>query len=1664
MKKSSLLLLSVLTTRTARIVALSLSVSAIAMGGFFISQAYASSTVNVITFDKPISGSYVRGTTALAWQFTQTVFSSTANLTYSSNFSSWQNNVIGSSIATTTLNYDWPTVDIPNGTYEVRLEDSLNNSGTSATFNIDNTPPTTTLATTTSPDPTTGWYNNTSGYTPPQITLTCTDNLSGCLEIVQNWYNATSSALVASATTTGATATIDPSSIPQGDNILVYYSEDNAVDKHGVHNVEKAHQAEFKVDTQAPSISSYTLNGKAADAYLNPNLPNASTTITLTANEPVDWSSIQMVNASGSSVKTFTVSSTYDGTNSATVTWDGKTATSTASEGIYTIKAHIIDLHGNDVKNISLTLYTITIDTTPPTLTLSSPVANTVYESKTANGNTTASTTALDFTASDANPLTYTYSIDGHATTSPATAQNGVPTTAALSGSGLTDGQHTLVVTVTDGAGNSVSSAPVSFVFDNNKTLTVSNQASDNADFSSIGAAVAASDAAGLSGEAISVYKGTGSYAENVTLDNPFTLESQSSSNEAVIKGTVTIPSTGSGTTVQNLSFTNPGASTALVISGASNVRVASSTFNGIGTGTATGNIQAIDVNSSGGTSMSDITISGNTITNVGNNSNGSSKGIYIGDSTGSNTISNVTIDGNQISSITADNSNKGAYGVLVNHATSVTGATTGLLIQDNTISGLNGLWAHAIGLEGNTPSAVVTGNIISGLTDNKDGTDDVGVMLQDDGGVSTVTISKNQFASDIIGVGNATTTLTATTTATGNWWGSIQGPKTSAYATISNPYGDGASVYGPVSYTPWCTDSSCSSTGSAPTAVVTNPPHNPTNVTSPRFTVGSATSSASTVVYYKYQLDGYPWSAATSTSVAIATSSLADGSHTLNVLGRDQAGNWQTTPTTYTWTINTTAPVLKEVTPITTPTASTTVSYVFNTTKPGSLAYAGSCNNGSLRSVSAEGNATTTFSSLSDGLYNSCTITETDNAGNTSNVLTIAPFIIDTTPPVINVGPAIIASTTVTENATATDALSGVASTTWTQVAGPGTVTFGSLHATSTTLTASIDGLYTLQLAATDKAGNTSTATLSFTWDTVPPTITAPANITKEATGSLTPVTLGTPTVSDNLSTTTGSIKVTNDTPSAFPVGTTTVTWTATDAAGNSASTTQEVGIIDTIPPTISGTPANITAEATSSLGAYVSWTSPTATDVVDGTDTVSCLPASGSQFNLGTTTVSCSATDHAGNTASTTFKVAVRDTTPPIIASHADITVTADQLGGSKVTYTAPNSTDAVDGTVAATCAPASGTLFPVNATTTVTCTKTDAHGNVATPTTFTVTVNPGPLVQLGITAAPTNPTTANASTITVSGQDQYGNTVPSDNSTIAVLSTDGGGTLGTTLLTLVNGASTTELTSTQPGTVHVNAASSPLTPAQTTVTFTGATVPDTTPPIISSIQSTNIGTSTVTITWLTNENATSQVEYGTTSGYGTSTAVDSTLTSSHSVTLTGLTPNTTYHFRVKSADASNNLATSVDNTFTTAVDNNTAVLAVNGIDATKTYAIADDTFGNGWAWTFHVTVPTTEQYLSMKFNDFLGAPSGTIPVAGNVRFYSLQSSDANATTSAITIAGPGAYSAPMHLTGDLAPGTAGRQVDIVVEMRVPTGTTGGSYSTSYGIQSTSTPPVIP
>lgn len=196
-----------------------------------------------------------------------------------------------------------------------------------------------------------------------------------------------------------------------------------------------------------------------------------------------------------------------------------------------------------------------------------------------------------------------------------------------------------------------------------------------------------------------------------------------------------------------------------------------------------------------------------------------------------------------------------------------------------------------------------------------------------------------------------------------------------------------------------------------------------------------------------------------------------------------------------------------------------------------------------------------------------------------------------------------------------------------------------------------------------------------------------------------------------------------------AIPLGTHVITLTVTDPDGSSATATVEVTVRDSTPPVIAPH-VDVTAEATSAVGAVITYVNPTTSDAVDGAGIAACSPHSGGTFPLGTTTVTCNATDAHGNSATaTTFAVHVVDTTPPVITlPNTGLQTYGCGLG---VTFSA---TDSASG-VASVSATLNGS--PVSDGETVTLSKpglnilavtaTDREGNTANQSvTFSVTYN--------------------------------------------------------------------------------------------------------------------------------------------------------------------------------------------------------------------------------------------------------------------------------------------------------------------------------------------------
>src|SRR5690606_337763 len=113
-------------------------------------------------------------------------------------------------------------------------------------------------------------------------------------------------------------------------------------------------------------------------------------------------------------------------------------------------------------------------------------------------------------------------------------------------------------------------------------------------------------------------------------------------------------------------------------------------------------------------------------------------------------------------------------------HAISGDGQTVGALIQGNAITDLEGLWAHGIGLEGDTPNAVVEHNDISNLIDHKMPSDAIGIQVEDNPAASTMAIHYNSFTNLAVGIQNITPGTVVN--AENNFWGSNTGPADLAF------------------------------------------------------------------------------------------------------------------------------------------------------------------------------------------------------------------------------------------------------------------------------------------------------------------------------------------------------------------------------------------------------------------------------------------------------------------------------------------------------------------------------------------------------------------------------------------------------------------------------------------------------------------------------------------------------------------------------------------------------------------------------------------------------------------------------------------------------------------------------------------------------------------
>ncbi|HVP38014.1 MAG TPA: HYR domain-containing protein [Candidatus Saccharimonadales bacterium] len=309
--------------------------------------------------------------------------------------------------------------------------------------------------------------------------------------------------------------------------------------------------------------------------------------------------------------------------------------------------------------------------------------------------------------------------------------------------------------------------------------------------------------------------------------------------------------------------------------------------------------------------------------------------------------------------------------------------------------------------------------------------------------------------------------------------------------------------------------------------------------------------------------------------------------------------------------------------------------------------------------------------------------------------------------------------------------------------------------------------GATTVTWTVTDVSGNTGTAVQLVTVeDREKPAVVAPAAVvvpTDPGKCSASGVSLGAPTASDNC----GVASLTNDAPEVFPKGTTTVTWTARDAAGNAATATQRVTVEDhEAPALVAPAEVIVSTDAGKCTASGVSLGTPTAADNCGVESVNNDAPG---VFPKGTTTITWTARDAAGNAATATQRVTVEDHEAPALAAPPEVVVPADpgKCSASGVALGTPSASDNCEVASVTHDAPA---IFPKGATS-VTWTVTDGAGNKATAV-QTVTVEDREKPVLAAPAAVVVPTDAGTCMATAVA---LGTPIASDNCEVASVTSD-------------------------------------------------------------------------------------------------------------------------------------------------------------------------------------------------------------------------------------------------------------------------------------------------
>jgi large repetitive protein len=523
-------------------------------------------------------------------------------------------------------------------------------------------------------------------------------------------------------------------------------------------------------------------------------------------------------------------------------------------------------------------------------------------------------------------------------------------------------------------------------------------------------------------------------------------------------------------------------------------------------------------------------------------------------------------------------------------------------------------------------------------------------------------------------------------------------------------------------------------------------------DITPPVVTISSAppaTSTSASAGFVFSVTDGTPacsldsaaFGACTS-STTMTYSSLSPGPHTFHVRATDAAGN-TSAERTHTWTVDVAAPTVTVTSapPALTNQNGATITY---TVSDGTV----TCTlNGAAAACTA---GSMTVSGLTSGPY-SAVIKATNSAGNSTSVT--VTWTVDLTVPVISFtgGPTGFTNQT-THTFTWTSTESG---TTRCQVNLAAIVACDT--ATSETMTVT-EGAYTLTVTVTDAAGNTGTATRSFTVDTIVPTVTItepdPGDLKSEST-TVTFTTGGATSTKCSMSTTFVTCTSGWD-PGTLSSGSKTVTVRAYDDAGNMAEA-KATFTVDNTTPTVTVTGPTGTSGTSASITWTVSETGTTQTCSLDGAAHVACTsPWPKTGLANGAHTVVVKATDavgHVGTSATFNFTV---DAVGPVTTFTAPAARTRSPATVSfSFSETATSVQCSVDSGAFSTCTSGFQTADLTDGAHNVVVKATDAAGNVATSAARSFTVDDSkPTISITKPTGTTGLTTSAEFTVTEVG----------------------------------------------------------------------------------------------------------------------------------------------------------------------------------------------------------------------------------------------------------------------------------------------------------------------